>query len=57
MKSILTTSSWSKFVQLENYHTAQFAIELGDDGLTELGIYKVISYCFETTLTTLLGIN
>ncbi|MCT8138593.1 hypothetical protein H1D32_13100 [Anaerobacillus sp. CMMVII] len=30
--------TWNKFLQLENYHSAQFAIELGDNGFSELGI-------------------
>lgn len=32
--------SWNKYLQLDNYHTAQFVIELGDDGLSVLGIQK-----------------
>ncbi|WP_096199479.1 hypothetical protein [Bacillus sp. FJAT-45350] len=32
--------SWSKYLEVDNYHTAQFAIELGDNGLEELDIEK-----------------
>jgi len=32
--------SWNKFLQVSDYHTAQFVIELADEGLTPLGIHK-----------------
>jgi SOS-response transcriptional repressor LexA len=31
---------WDKYIVLDPYHTAMYAIELGDDGLSEQGIYQ-----------------